>query len=113
MDAVSRVPAPVNEPVRQYAPGSHERAALESKIKELAGQQAELTMTINGQQQLAHGDRIDVVQPRNPRGQAGGSRVARTELRRPGRDLPQGSRTALHNLAPDAERRDRARPVQV
>jgi 1-pyrroline-5-carboxylate dehydrogenase len=65
MDAVSRVPAPVNEPVRQYAPGSHERAALESKLKELSGQQAELTMTINGRQQMAHGDRIDVVQPHN------------------------------------------------
>ena len=65
MDAVSRVPAPVNEPVRQYAPGSHERAALESKIKELSGQQAELTMTIDGRQRLAHGDRIDVVQPHN------------------------------------------------
>ncbi len=37
MDAVSRTPVPVNEPVRQYQPGSHERAALESKIKELAG----------------------------------------------------------------------------
>jgi len=65
MDAVSRVPVPVNEPVRQYAPGSHERAALESKLKELSGQQAELTMTINGQQQMARGDRIDVVQPHN------------------------------------------------
>ena len=63
MDAVSRVPAPVNEPVRQYAPGSHERAALESKLKELSGQQAELTLTINGQQRMARGDRIDVVQP--------------------------------------------------
>ena len=29
MDAVSRTPVPVNEPVRQYQPGSHERAALE------------------------------------------------------------------------------------
>jgi 1-pyrroline-5-carboxylate dehydrogenase len=65
MDAVSRVPAPVNEPVRQYAPGSHERAALESKLKELSGQQAELTLTINGQQRMASGDRIDVVQPHN------------------------------------------------
>jgi 1-pyrroline-5-carboxylate dehydrogenase len=64
MDAVSRVPAPVNEPVRQYAPGSHERAALESKLKELSGQQAELTLTINGQQRMASGDRI-VVQPHN------------------------------------------------
>ena len=63
MDAVSRTPVPVNEPVRQYQPGSHERAALESKIKELAGQRAELTMTIGGRQQMPGGDRIDVVQP--------------------------------------------------
>jgi 1-pyrroline-5-carboxylate dehydrogenase len=63
MDAVSRVPIPANEPVRQYTPGSHERAALESKIKELAGQHAELTMTIDGQQKMASGERIDVIQP--------------------------------------------------
>ena len=63
MDAVSRTPVPVNEPVRQYQPGSHERAALESKIKELAGQRAELTMTIAGRQQMPGGDLIDVVEP--------------------------------------------------
>jgi 1-pyrroline-5-carboxylate dehydrogenase len=65
MDAVSRTPVPANEPVRQYQPGSHERAVLESKIKELAGQRAELTMTIDGQQQMAAGEKIDVVQPHN------------------------------------------------
>ena len=65
MDAVSRTPVPVNEPVRQYQPGSHERTVLESKIKELAGQRAELTMTIGGQQQMAAGEKIDVVQPHN------------------------------------------------
>jgi len=66
MDAVSRTPVPVNEPVRQYQPGSHERAVLESKIKELAGQQAELTMTIGGRQQMPNGgELIDVVQPHN------------------------------------------------
>src|SRR6516164_8346566 len=66
MDAVSRTPVPVNEPVRQYQPGSHERAVLESKIKELAGQRAELTMTIGGRQQMPDGgDVIDVVQPHN------------------------------------------------
>ena len=65
MDAVSRTPVPVNEPVRQYQPGSHERAVLESKIKELAGQRAELTMTIAGRQQMAAGEVIDVVQPHN------------------------------------------------
>src|SRR6266851_1402594 len=65
MDAVSRTPVPVNEPVRQYQPGSHERAALEGKIKELAGQRAELTMTIAGRQHLPSGEKIDVVQPHN------------------------------------------------
>jgi 1-pyrroline-5-carboxylate dehydrogenase len=65
MDAVSRVPNPVNEPVRQYAPGSHERAVLESRIKDLAGQRAELTMTINGQRRMAQGETINVVQPHN------------------------------------------------
>jgi len=65
MDAVSRTPAPVNEPVRQYQPGSHERAVLESKIKELAGQRTELTMTIGGTQQMAAGEMVDVVQPHN------------------------------------------------
>ena len=55
MDAVTKSPVPVNEPVRQYAPGSHERAALESKIKELAGERAELTMTIGGQQRMGGG----------------------------------------------------------
>ena len=63
MDAVSRTPVPVNEPVRQYQPGSHERTVLESKIKELTGQRAELTMTIAGQQQMPAGEKIDVIQP--------------------------------------------------
>ncbi len=67
MDAVSRTPVPVNEPVRQYQPGSHERTVLESKIKELAGRQAELTMTIGGQQQMAAGEKTDVVQPHSRR----------------------------------------------
>jgi 1-pyrroline-5-carboxylate dehydrogenase len=67
MDAVSRTPLPVNELVRAYQPGSHERAVLESKIKELAGQRAELTMTIGGRQRMAAGPRTDVVQPHNKR----------------------------------------------
>src|SRR5579863_271138 len=65
MDAATRTPVPANEPVKQYQPGSHERAVLESKIKELTGQRAELTMTIGGAQQMAGGDPIDVVQPHN------------------------------------------------
>src|ERR1700760_3318395 len=67
MDAVPRPPVPVNEPVRQYQPGSHERAVLESKKKNLAAQRAKLTMTIAGRQQMPAGEKINVVQPHNYR----------------------------------------------
>jgi 1-pyrroline-5-carboxylate dehydrogenase len=67
MDAVTTVPVPANEPVRQYPPGSPDRVALEAKIKELAGEQAELTMTIGGQQRMGSGELVSVVQPHNHR----------------------------------------------
>src|SRR5215468_10694306 len=67
MDAVTRVPVPYNEPVRQYQPGSADRAALEAKIKDLAGQHAELTMTIGGRPVMGSGERVAVVQPHNYR----------------------------------------------
>jgi 1-pyrroline-5-carboxylate dehydrogenase len=65
MDSVTNVPVPVNEPIKGYAPGSPERAALESKIKELAGERAELTMTIGGHQRMGSGAELVVVQPHN------------------------------------------------
>jgi 1-pyrroline-5-carboxylate dehydrogenase len=63
MDAVTTPPPPANEPLRGYAPGSPERASLEARVKELAGEQVELTSTIAGERRMAGGDRIDVVQP--------------------------------------------------
>jgi 1-pyrroline-5-carboxylate dehydrogenase len=63
MDAVTRVPVPYNEPVRQYQPGSADRAVLADKIKELAGQRAELTMSIGGRAVMGSGERVPVVKP--------------------------------------------------
>jgi 1-pyrroline-5-carboxylate dehydrogenase len=63
MDAVTRVPAPVNETVLDYAPGSSERAALEAKLSELAEGQVDLTHVIGGRQVGGDGKPIDVVQP--------------------------------------------------
>ena len=65
MDGVTRVPVPYNEPVRQYQAGSAERAALAARIKELAGERAELTMTIGGRRVMGSGERTAVVQPHN------------------------------------------------
>ncbi|MGH3420842.1 MAG: L-glutamate gamma-semialdehyde dehydrogenase, partial [Streptosporangiaceae bacterium] len=79
MDAVTRVPQPANEPVHQYVPGSQERAALESKIKEMGGERAELTMTIGGRERIGAGEPIDVVAPHNYRHVLGTMRNATDE----------------------------------
>ncbi|MCW2678309.1 MAG: delta-pyrroline-5-carboxylate dehydrogenase, partial [Modestobacter sp.] len=63
MDAITQVPAPRNEPVRDYAPGSSERAALQQRLTELAATTVELTATIGGQQRMAGGEDFDVVAP--------------------------------------------------
>src|ERR1700754_3031397 len=67
MDAVFTTPEPRNEPVRDYAPGSPERDTLQRRLAELAGERAELTMTIDGEQRMGAGDAIDVVQPHRHR----------------------------------------------
>ena len=67
MDAVTHVPAPVNEPGRTYAPGSPERADLEATLQTLASDQIDLTATIGGKQRLGGGSKIEVVQPHNHR----------------------------------------------
>ncbi|MEU3771742.1 L-glutamate gamma-semialdehyde dehydrogenase [Streptomyces sp. NPDC032472] len=63
MDAVTQVPAPVNEPVHSYAPGSAERARLEAQLKLLSENPIDLPMTINGVKRMGGGERFDVVQP--------------------------------------------------
>lgn len=47
-DAITDVPAPVNEPVHNFAPGSPERSALENRLKQQAAERVELSMTIGG-----------------------------------------------------------------
>jgi len=63
MDAVTTPPAPVNEPVRSYAPGSPERGSLERRLKELAAEAIDLPLTIDGQSRAGLGEQIAVVMP--------------------------------------------------
>jgi 1-pyrroline-5-carboxylate dehydrogenase len=63
LDASTTVPLPANEPVRSYAPGSAERSSLEGRLKEMAAEQVELTMTVDGVSRPGGGAAIDVVQP--------------------------------------------------
>ena len=64
MDAVIKVPAPVNEVVRSYAPGSAERTSLEATLDELSNTDPiELTATIDGVSKPASGDAFEVTMP--------------------------------------------------
>ena len=63
MDAVTRVPAPVNEPVLDHAPGSPERAALEVRLAELWGQRHDLPNWVDGRQVMGGGRRVQVTAP--------------------------------------------------
>jgi 1-pyrroline-5-carboxylate dehydrogenase len=65
MDAVTKVPVPVNEPVQMYAPGSPERAEIEGTLKRMASEPRELTATIGGERRPGSGAPLDVVQPHN------------------------------------------------
>ncbi len=47
-NAFFQVPPAVNEPVLNYAPGSPERSSLQSMLKKLKSEQADIPMVING-----------------------------------------------------------------
>ena len=47
---IFNLPDPYNEPVRDYAPGSPERASLKQRLAELDGQQIEIPMIIGGKE---------------------------------------------------------------
>jgi 1-pyrroline-5-carboxylate dehydrogenase len=45
-----RIPAPRNEPVLTYAPGTDERAALQARLAELSSQEIEIPLVIGGRE---------------------------------------------------------------
>ena len=64
MDAIARVPVPVNEAVLGYGPGSKERTKLESALGKMArADPIELTATIAGMSKPAGGEPFDVTMP--------------------------------------------------
>jgi len=50
MNTRPNIPAPVNEPILGYAPGSPEKIALKAKLKELRSQQIEIPLVIDGKE---------------------------------------------------------------
>ena len=61
-----RVPAPVNEPVKSYAPGSAERASLKERLATMAGERVDIPLIIGGKE-VRTGDLAQAVMPHDHR----------------------------------------------
>jgi len=61
-----RVPPPTNEPVKGYAPGSPERAALKARLREMASDRADIPVVIGGRE-IRTGAVAHAVMPHNHR----------------------------------------------
>ena len=62
MNGTSNIPAPRNEPVLTYAPGTPERAAIKAELKRLGGAVTEIPVIVNGQD-IRTGKTVRVVSP--------------------------------------------------
>ncbi|PTR30252.1 delta-1-pyrroline-5-carboxylate dehydrogenase [Rhodococcus sp. OK519] len=62
MDAVTHVPAPYNEPVHSYAPGSPERERLRGALEECSSA-IEIPHIIGGEDRHGNGEPMEVVRP--------------------------------------------------
>jgi 1-pyrroline-5-carboxylate dehydrogenase len=49
-NGIRRVPSPINEPVRSYAPGSPERASLKARLASMSAERVEIPIIIGGQE---------------------------------------------------------------
>ena len=61
---IRRVPQPINEPNRSYAPGSPERAELKARLKQMASERIEIPLVIGGKE-VRTGRTAQAVMPHN------------------------------------------------
>jgi 1-pyrroline-5-carboxylate dehydrogenase len=59
---IFRPPPPRNEPVKDYAPGSPERAELQARLAEMTGERLEIPSVIGGEE-IRTGDTFEAVMP--------------------------------------------------
>jgi len=62
LNGIARIPTPVNEPIRSYAPGSAERASLKQRLAEMLREKIEIPVVVGGRE-IRTGSTIDQVCP--------------------------------------------------
>ncbi|HEX5633668.1 MAG TPA: L-glutamate gamma-semialdehyde dehydrogenase [Gemmatimonadales bacterium] len=66
MSGLPNIPAPINEPVLAYAPGSPERATLKAELARLSGEVADIPAIVNGRE-VRSGHLLEVRAPHRHR----------------------------------------------
>jgi 1-pyrroline-5-carboxylate dehydrogenase len=66
-----RVPPPVNDPIKSYAPGTPERASVKARLKQMAGEVVEIPLFIGGKE-VKTGNCGQVVMPHDHKHVLGG-----------------------------------------
>jgi 1-pyrroline-5-carboxylate dehydrogenase len=61
-NGIRRVPPPVNEPVRGYAPGAPERESIKARLKAMASERIDIPVIVGGKE-IRTGDTSNVVMP--------------------------------------------------
>ena len=61
-----RVPSPVNEPIKSYAPGSPERTELKARLQSMSNERADIPLIIGGEE-VHTGELAQAVMPHNHR----------------------------------------------
>jgi len=62
LNGIARIPTPVNEPIRSYAPGTPERASLKRRIFQMLGETIDIPLVIGGRE-VRTGKTLDQVCP--------------------------------------------------
>ena len=128
---VRRVPQPINDPNRSYAPGSPERAELKARLKAMAAEKIDIPLVIGGRRS-APGRTAQAVMPHDHKhvladyhlagpehvqqaiaaAADGAARVGKLALGRSRRGAAACRRTARDDVALDHQCRDDARAVE-
>jgi hypothetical protein len=119
---IFRPPPPRNEPVKDYAPGSPERAELQARLAEMTAERLEIPCVIGGEE-VRTGDTFEAVMPHEKDHvladvhQAGAAEVERAiaasaAVGGASRRLSPRGGAALRPLALDPRRRHDAEPVE-
>ena len=66
VSAIRRVPPPVNEPVKSYAPGSAEKAELKAMLARMAAERVDVPIIVGGKE-IRTGDTVEITTPHDHR----------------------------------------------